>query len=564
MARALPINRTLSLRTGAGLCLALLVGVPVLASLLPYLGQVVDLNSPAITGFLNSPGLVTALVYSLLLAFTAPLLACYTALAFGYYRPRRLLGWLSPFLSIPHLAFAVGVLFLFSPTGWLVRALHSLLGVFESPPASALLADRSWFTLFWVLLLKEIPFLLLMVQSALTQIPAERYLQAGQTLGHSRRASWWLLVVPELLTRLRLPMAAVVIYTLSVVDVPLLIGPNLPGVWAQQVFQWQQDFSAQAAHSAVVGSLLLLALALTLLWLNRQHERVYTGLLRWHRRTDLMTPRWLSRVGSALQSVARLWLPLMALISLGVLAALLVWSFAGSWFYPDLWPGAFSLSTWQSEWPFLLPLLGQTLRLALISASVGLVAALVCLEWQARRDRYWPQWILLLGLFVPQLPLVMGWQFGLSAFRLDPHWGWVLWAHCVFTFPYAYLMLSGDYRRFNRRWLLVGQSLGYSSLVCWFRLLLPILKQPVIYAWVIAFSVSVAQYLPTQLVGAGRVVTITTEAVNIGSGGDRRLLGFYALWQMLLPLALLLLAALIIWRRRPALNNNPSTDNGVA
>ncbi len=548
MARALPVSPTLN--ATAGFCLALLLGVPLLIAVWPYVGSMNGLSGEAVSQFVRAPGLASAIGYSLSLAILAPLLACYVALAFSLRGTQHLLGWLSPFLSIPHLAFAVGVLFLFSPTGWLVRGLHSLLGVFDTPPASALLADRSLFTLLWVLLLKEIPFLLLMIQSALTQIPAERYLQAGQTLGHSRLASWWQLVVPELLTRLRLPMAAVVIYTLSVVDVPLLIGPNLPGVWAQQVFQWQQDFSPQAAHSAVLGSLVLVVLAFVLLWLNRQHERLYASLLHWHRRADVKTPSWLRALGRFLQSVARLWLPLMAVLALGVMAALVVWSLAASWFYPDLLPGAFSLSTWQSEWPFLAPLLRQTIGLALVGASVGLIAALLCLEWQARRERYWPQWVLLLGLLLPQLPLVMGWQFGLSALRLNPHWGWVLWAHCVFTFPYAYLMLSGDYRRFNRRWLLVGQSLGYSALACWFRILLPILKQPILYAWVIAFSVSVAQYLPTQLLGAGRVVTITTEAVNIGSGGDRRLLGLYALWQMLLPLALLLLAALINRRAR--------------
>lgn len=548
MARALPVSPTLS--TTAGLCLALLLGLPLTVAVWPYVGQLSGLSADAVTEFVRAPGLMTAIGYSLVLATLAPLLACYAALAFSARPSPRLLGWLAPLLSIPHLAFAVGVLFLFSPTGWLVRGWHSLFGGFESPPASALLADRSLFTLFWVLLLKEIPFLLLMIQSALTQIPAERYLQAGQTLGHSRLASWWQLVVPELLTRLRLPMAAVVIYTLSVVDVPLLIGPNLPGVWAQQVFQWQQDFSAQAAHSALLGSLVLIVLAVLLLWLNRQHERLYAGLVRGCRRAKVTVLPWLGGLGLLMHSIARLWLPLMAMLSLGVMAALVVWSLAQSWFYPDLLPGAFSLSTWQSEWPFLAPLLWQTAGLALVSASVGLVGALVCLEWQARRERFWPQWVLLLGLLVPQLPLVMGWQFGLSTLRLDPHWYWVLWAHCVFTFPYAYLMLSGDYRRFNRRWLLVGQSLGYSAPACWFRILLPILKQPILYAWVIAFSVSVAQYLPTQLLGAGRVVTVTTEAVNIGSGGDRRLLGLYAFWQLLLPLILLLSAALLNRRAR--------------
>lgn len=45
---------------------------------------------------------------------------------------------------------------------------------------------------------------------------------------------------------------------------------------------------------------------------------------------------------------------------------------------------------------------------------------------------------------------------------------------------------------------------------------------------------SLAQYLPTLLFGAGMVVTITTEAGAIGSGLNRRLAGLYGLLQLLL------------------------------
>ena len=132
---------------------------------------------------------------------------------------------------------------------------------------------------------------------------------------------------------------------------------------------------------------MLIVLAVFLLWLNRQHERLYAGLVRGCRRVNVTVLPWLGGLGSVMHSVARLWLPLMAMLSLGVMAALVVWSLAQSWFYPDLLPGAFSLSNWQSEWPFLAPLLWQTAGLALVSASVGLVGALVCLEWPALERR---------------------------------------------------------------------------------------------------------------------------------------------------------------------------------
>lgn len=64
---------------------------------------------------------------------------------------------------------------------------------------------------------------------------------------------------------------------------------------------------------------------------------------------------------------------------------------------------------------------------------------------------------------------------------------------------------------------------------------------------------SLAQYLPTLLFGGGRVITITTEAVAIGSGLNRRLAGLYGLLQLLLPLFIYALALWLPRRINPAL-----------
>ena len=39
---------------------------------------------------------------------------------------------------------------------------------------------------------------------------------------------------------------------------------------------------------------------------------------------------------------------------------------------------------------------------------------------------------------------------------------------------------------------------------------------------------SVGQYLPTLFAGNGRVATLTTEAVTLAAGADRRVIGVYA------------------------------------
>ena len=53
----------------------------------------------------------------------------------------------------------------------------------------------------------------------------------------------------------------------------------------------------------------------------------------------------------------------------------------------------------------------------------------------------------------------------------------------------------------------------------------------------IGIAVSVAQYLPTLFMGAGRIATLTTEAVTLSSSSDRRVTGVYATLQAGLPFA---------------------------
>ena len=60
------------------------------------------------------------------------------------------------------------------------------------------------------------------------------------------------------------------------------------------------------------------------------------------------------------------------------------------------------------------------------------------------------------------------------------------------------------------------------------------------------------QYLPTLFAGNGRLATLTTEAVTLSSGADRRVIGVYAFVQSLLPLMayMLALAVPVLMRRR--------------
>ena len=73
------------------------------------------------------------------------------------------------------------------------------------------------------------------------------------------------------------------------------------------------------------------------------------------------------------------------------------------------------------------------------------------------------------------------------------------------------------------------------------------------------FAVSVAQYLPTLYVGAGRFSTVTTEAVNLAAGGQRSLTAAFAWLQWLLP-ALVFAIATQLGRAQCAPSTHPAVS----
>ncbi|MCY9834556.1 ABC transporter permease [Aeromonas media] len=537
---------------------ALSLAAPVAGGLLLLLLE--GLAKGHVSLLLAQPGLWHSMGLSLWVAGASTLGALlFTALLLARGEGQPWMRWLrrllSPLLALPHVAFAIGVAFLLAPSGWLLRLISPALTGFDLPPDWQTLRDPWGLGLILALILKETPFLLLMALSALDPARVNRQQWLGQTMGFSGPQIWWRLLLPALWPALRLPLYAVAAYGLGVVDLALLLGPDAPAPLAVRLWLWYQDPDLQWRGASASGALLLLALNLLLLAALRLLEWGHgaLGKARWlDGRRSLPSP-WPERL-----TRAGVW-ALLA-INLLVLASLLLWSLARRWSFPALWPSEWSGRHWLELLPTLGPLLWQSLWLALLCAGLSLLLAVLALEaQQGRRPHHsqWPLWLICLPLLLPQASLLFGlrlqidWLGGVDG--IGP--GWVLWSQLLFVFPYVYLCLHGPYRQFDDRLTRAALSLGASPWRAWWRVKGPLLARPLLFAFGVGAAVSLAQYLPTMLFGAGRVVTITTEAVAIGSGLNRRLAGLYGLLQLLLPL---FIYGLVLWlprRINPALRH---------
>jgi putative thiamine transport system permease protein len=132
--------------------------------------------------------------------------------------------------------------------------------------------------------------------------------------------------------------------------------------------------------------------------------------------------------------------------------------------------------------------------------------------------------------------------------RLEGQWIGLLLAHTVMVLPYVLLALSPAYLGFDPRAAQLAASLGHGHWAFLLRVKWPLLRRSLSASAAVGFAVSVTQYLPTLYIGAGRFVTVTTEAVTLAAGAQRSLTSAYAGLQFILPVIAFALAA---WLGRP-------------
>ena len=216
-----------------------------------------------------------------------------------------------------------------------------------------------------------------------------------------------------------------------------------------------------------------------------------------------------------------------------------VWSVAAAWRYPEALPARWTATTWIGNADTLWRPAWATLVVGLTASLIAAILTLACLENEQRRLVHpgaSALWLLYLPLLVPQIAFLFGTQVLLVRLRLDGSWVAVVWAHLLFVLPYVFLSLADPWRALDPRFARSAAGLGASPLRVFCRVKLPMLLRPVLVALAVGFAVSVGQYLPTLFAGAGRIATLTTEAVTLSSGDDRRIIGVYAFLQSAMPL----------------------------
>ena len=536
--------RRLTLSTG-WLIVALVAGLP-LFGVIVGLWPSVPISGDDVIRFFGYNGLTLSIANTLFISLAAPLLALYVAfMVYSQYRfnPRwqTLEKRLAPLLSLPHLAVALGLVYLFSSGGMVFNALWGLFD--QAAPDWLGLPRKSLFTMVLAISIKEVPFFLLILSALGRQLAIKDWLLQGKALGYTERASWWLLIFPIMLKQSRLALLAAMAYTLSVLDLSLLIGPNIPQLYAVVLYNWQTGFTTYEQANAFLGNLVLLVMLGLLIFSIYVHECF--AVMRLRTNAIMANPFKIARISQIFTA----WLGFFSLLTVAILATFLLWSMGWN-SQSTLSTANWSFALWQDEWFFMQRPLLNSLNIAFFSSILGVAVTLLALELQQQTKRKLPDYIWLMAILLPQLSMVYGWQVAHTGLSGSYSTGWIILSHLPFTFAYSYLVLRGPFQSLNRHYELVAASFGYTYWQRWWRIRFMLLRPALLSALAIAFSVSVAQYIPTLMIGAGRVTTITTEAVAIASGNEQSITAVYIIVQAALPFIAFLIASILAQRIR--------------
>lgn len=447
---------------------------------------------------------------------------------------------IAPLLALPHITMAVGLIFLFSPSGLIFRLISPWLTGFDRPPNLFIIPDEYGIFLILGLLLKETPFFLLLSMSALEQLPARKVFNVGRTLQHSSFSNWFLLIFPLIYKKIRLVIFIVIAFAASVIDMSLLLAPSTPSTLAIRIFQIFQTSEVNsifiASNLALIQFCIIIALILLWIFLEKiiKQNFFYIFLIK-------ILTRKKSLFVDSLFIIAMV----LFLLSMMGVASSFLWSISENWHFPNFFPSSFSLNNILT---FLYQHQSTVLTSVCISILVSFLSIILILIWVELTETInfkilYFEWVLFIPLFIPQISFLIGLQSFLVTLNFQSFLLALIVVELLYVLPYCFIILAPALREIKKEFIKVGSSLGKNRFERLVFIKIPLVSSSLLTSFGIGMIVSLSLYAPVYFIGAGRINTLTVEAVNLALSGSRQDLGLATVFQVIIPILILLIIA---------------------
>ncbi len=494
---------------------------------------------------LDLPGISKSLKLSIFTGFFSTILALFFSQVIisklfhtKVYNYIRII--ISPLLALPHITMAVGLIFLFSPSGLFFRLISPWLTGFDRPPNFYIIPDEYGLFLILGLLLKEIPFFLLISMSAVEQLPARKIFNIGKSHQHSSFSSWCILIFPLVYSKIRLVIFIVIAFTASVIDMSLLLAPSTPSTLAVRIFQIYQTSEVEsifiASNLALIQLFIIIILILVWIILEKiiKQKFFYIFLIN-----------FLSRKNSLFKDgLFTLAIILFLLSILGIICSFF-WSIGENWYFPKFFPDTFSFNKIIT---FLYQNQSTVLISIYISFLVSFLSIIFILMWVELTEIvnskfFYFEWIIFVPLFIPQISFLIGIQSFLVIFHFQSFLTALIVVELLYVLPYCFIILAPALRDIKKEFIKVGSSLGKTRFQRLLLIKIPLIASSLLVSFGIGMIVSLSLYTPVYFIGAGRITTLTVEALNLALSGSRQDLGLATVFQVIIPITILIIIA---------------------
>ena len=490
----------------------------------------------------NIAGISKSIIMSLFTGLGSTLLALFfSQVILLYFFKTRAYNYIkiiiSPLIALPHITMAIGLIFLFSPSGLFFRLFSPWLTGFDRPPNFFIIPDEYGFFLILGLILKEIPFFILVSLSAIQQFSAKQIFDLGKSLQNSNFSSWCILIFPLIYKKIRLVIFIVIAFTASVVDMSLILAPSTPSTLAIRILQIYQSSDIDsffiASNLALIQLLIIIILLLSWMILERtvQHKLFFIFFMK------ILSFKIFFLKNLIFASAAILF----SLSVLGIFSSLL-WGFSKNWYFPSFFPNSIDIDTFinfYNENKFIVFIS------IFISFVVSFLSSLLTIIWVELMDivkmkKLYLEWIIFIPLFIPQISFLIGLQSFIILFNFDSFLIPLIIIQLFYVIPYSFIILAPSLREIKKDIIRVAASLGKNRFQRLVQIKLPIIMSSFLTSFAIGMLVSFSLYIPVYFIGAGRVTTLTVEALNLALSGSRQDLGVATFFQIIIPILILI------------------------
>jgi len=223
------------------------------------------------------------------------------------------------------------------------------------------------------------------------------------------------------------------------------------------------------------------------------------------------------------------------LISALPLLLLVLISVSLFWPYPALLPETISFEYYERlllNNPHTWAAIRTTLYLAFFVSATTLMIAIPtgkALAHEGFLGKKVVKVLVLVPLVVPGMAVTMGIQISMIRLGLSGTLLGVTLVHTLFTLPYAIRIMCNVFELVGNRLEKQAEVLGASGLFIFRHVTLPQIMPGILAAATISFTISIAQYLTTFIVGGGRLTTITMLLLPHIQGGEAHVAAVYSM-----------------------------------